>query len=95
MMKKYTHTEILTKLNTLPGWGLEGDFIAKTFLFKDFSEAFGFMARVAMMAEVMGHHPDWSNVYHKVTIKLNTHDVGGITDKDFEFAQRVEGYIGA
>lgn len=89
-MKKYSQTEILAKLNTLPGWSLEEGFITKTFVFKDFSEAFGFMSRVALISEVIAHHPDWSGVYNKVTLKLNTHEVGGITDKDFDFAQRVE-----
>lgn len=89
-MKKYAHAEIIAKLNALPGWRLEDDFITKTFVFKDFSEAFGFLGRVALISEAIAHHPDWSGVYNKVTIKLNTHDVGGITDRDFDFAQRVE-----
>ncbi len=89
-MKKYTPAEILAQLNELPGWKLEDNFITKTFFFKDFSEAFGFMGRVALISEVLAHHPDWSGVYNKVTLKLTTHDVGGITEKDFEFAQSVE-----
>ena len=89
-MEKYVHPEILAKLNSLPGWKFEDNFITKTFIFKDFSEAFGFLGRVALISEVIAHHPDWSGVYNKVTIKLNTHEVDGITDKDFDFAQRVE-----
>ena len=51
------------------------------------------MARIALIAETLGHHPDWSNVYNRLTIRLHTHDAGGITDLDFEFAKRVEGLI--
>ena len=89
-MKKYTASEIIVQLKSLDGWALEDNFIVKTFVFKDFSEAFGFMARVALISEIIAHHPDWSGVYNKVTLKLCTHDVGGITDKDFDFAARVE-----
>lgn len=89
-MKKYTQTEILSKLEQLSGWGFDGVFIFKNFVFKDFSEAFGFIGRIALISETIGHHPDWSGVYNRVTIKLNTHDVDGITDKDFDFAERVE-----
>lgn len=87
---KYTTSEIAFRLNSLDGWKQEGDFIVKTFVFKDFSEAFGFLGRVGLISEVIAHHPDWSGVYNKVTLKLTTHDVGGITDKDFDFAERVE-----
>lgn len=90
MKKKYEHAEILEKLKTLPNWSLEGNFLSKTFTFKDFSEAFGFLSRVGLIAETIGHHPDWSGVYNKVTLKLSTHDAGGITDLDFLFADKVE-----
>lgn len=89
-MKKYSAAEVAIRLNSLEGWKQEGDFIAKNFIFKDFNEAFGFISRVALISEQQAHHPDWSGVYNKVTLKLTTHDVGGITDKDFDFAQRVE-----
>lgn len=89
-MKKYTQDEIYSSLNTLNGWQFDGTFIFKTFVFKDFSEAFGFIGRVALISEAIGHHPDWSGVYNQVTLKLNTHDVGGITDNDFDFARRVD-----
>lgn len=93
MKQKLSHEEILEKLKTLPNWSLEGNFIAKTFVFKDFSEAFGFLSRVALISEKIGHHPDWSGVYKKVTLKLSTHDAGGITDLDFLFADKVEGLL--
>lgn len=89
-MKKYTKSEIAVRLNSLDGWKHEDNFIVKTFVFKDFSEAFGFLGRVALISETIAHHPDWSGVYNKITIKLNTHELGGITDNDFDFAERVE-----
>ena len=72
----------------LPGWAeIQGrDAIGKTFVFKDFSEAFGFMARVALMAEKMDHHPEWRNVYKTVEVVLSTHDAGGVTRLDIELA---------
>ncbi len=89
-MEKYSKVDIAQKLNSFSGWSYEHNFIVKNFVFKDFSEAFGFLARVGLIAEQLGHHPDWSGVYNKVTLKLSTHDAGGITDKDFEFVARLE-----
>ena len=76
----------------LPGWlPAEGrDAIQKTFKFEDFSEAFGFMARAALVAEKMDHHPEWSNVYNKVRITLTTHSAGGLTEKDMKLAEKVD-----
>ncbi len=76
----------------LDGWReLDGrDAIAKTFKFKDFNTAFGFMTRVAMEAEKADHHPEWSNVYNKVEITLSTHDVGGLSDKDIALAKVID-----
>ena len=72
----------------LEGWEPQEDrdAICKTYEFLDFSKAFGFMARVAMKAEQMDHHPEWSNVYNRVEITLSTHDAGGVTNKDVELA---------
>ena len=80
----------------LPGWRLvDGrDAIQKTFKFKDFSEAFGFMTRAALVAEKMNHHPEWFNVWATVRIDLTTHDAGGITAKDFELAAAMERLAG-
>jgi len=72
-------------------WKEEHNALHRSFEFKDFSEAFGFMARVALAAEKMDHHPYWTNVYNKVTIKLNTHDAGDVvTDKDHKLAALID-----
>ncbi|MEQ8362544.1 MAG: 4a-hydroxytetrahydrobiopterin dehydratase [Cyclobacteriaceae bacterium] len=72
-------------------WIEENHKLKKTFKFKDFSEAFAFMTRVAILAEKMNHHPNWSNVYNKVTIELNTHDAGNIvTEKDRKLAEAID-----
>ncbi|MYB30619.1 MAG: 4a-hydroxytetrahydrobiopterin dehydratase [Cenarchaeum sp. SB0663_bin_5] len=76
-------------LDTLNGWSIQNEKLHKDFEFKDFKEAFEFMVRVADMAEDMNHHPEWFNVYNKVSIDLTTHDAGGITTNDVEFAKRV------
>jgi 4a-hydroxytetrahydrobiopterin dehydratase len=75
-------------LAKLPGWSEVGgrDAIAKTFVFKDFNEAFGFMSRAALVAEKHDHHPEWRNVYKTVEVVLATHDAGGVTPKDIELA---------
>jgi 4a-hydroxytetrahydrobiopterin dehydratase len=79
-------------LAELQGWRMvDGrDAIAKTFQFKDFNKAFGFMTRVALMAERMDHHPEWSNVYGKVEITLASHDVGGLTERDIRLAKFID-----
>jgi 4a-hydroxytetrahydrobiopterin dehydratase len=69
------------------GWENRGDRIARNFSFADFVTAFGFMAEIALIAERMNHHPDWSNVYGTVKVELSTHDAGGLTELDFELAQ--------
>ena len=83
--------EITAALATLPGWASEGEFLAKTFTFKNFRDAMAFMVRVSYEAEALDHHPDWTNVYRTVSVRLNTHDAGGkITAKDLELAKRFE-----
>lgn len=89
-MEKLNEQQLTTALEKLNGWKLENEFIAKSFTFNNFKEAFGFMTRVAFEAEAQNHHPNWENVYNSVTIRLNTHDVGGITTKDTELAQTIE-----
>ncbi len=72
-------------------WVEENNKLKKTFEFKDFTEAFAFMVRVAFLAETQGHHPNWSNVYNKVVIELSTHDEGDIvTEKDRKLAQAID-----
>jgi 4a-hydroxytetrahydrobiopterin dehydratase len=80
----------------LSGWSaVTGrDAIAKTYKFADFNAAFGFMARVALVAEKMDHHPEWSNVYNRVEVVLTTHDAGGVTQKDIDLARFMDGAIG-
>ena len=80
---------------TLPGWRLlpDRDAIARDFRFKDFSAAWGFMARVALLAERHGHHPEWSNVYNRVSITLTTHDAGGLSARDVALARAVDAVL--
>ena len=77
------------KLNALAGWDLNEAKLHRQFAFGDFIEAFGFMSRVALLAETANHHPEWSNVYNRVEIFLTTHDAGGITERDFQLAERI------
>ena len=77
-------------VKTLDGWTGGDDFITKVFRFEDFSEAWGFMGRVALMAEKMDHHPEWFNVYNRVDVTLTTHDAGGVTDLDVKMAAFME-----
>lgn len=81
---------------SLPGWRMvEGrDAIARSFRFKDFGAAWGFMSRVALAAEKADHHPEWSNVYNRVEVVLSTHDAGGVTEKDVALARAMDGYSG-
>jgi 4a-hydroxytetrahydrobiopterin dehydratase len=78
---------------SLPNWSLVNGKLQRELRFADFSEAFGFMARVALAAEAMGHHPEWSNVWNRVTIALTTHDTGGLSNLDVELARRIDGLL--
>lgn len=93
MAKVLTELERDEALIELTGWRYEEEdrVIVRDFKFKDFSAAFGFMARVALAAEKAGHHPEWNNVYNRVTIALSTHDSGGVTDKDMGLAKTIDG----
>jgi 4a-hydroxytetrahydrobiopterin dehydratase len=86
--------DIAARLKNLPGWSLEAGKLHKAFTFKDFVEAWSFMSAVALAAEAMGHHPEWSNVWNRVTVDLTTHDAGGITTLDFDLATRMEAAAG-
>ncbi len=91
MAKLLDTVEIAAALVTLPGWTLDGTALAKTYKFGNFREAMSFMTRVAFEAEAMDHHPDWTNVYNRVAIRLNTHDAGGkVTAKDVELAKKIQ-----
>lgn len=89
-MKIYTAETFVTNLTTLPKWKFENNSIERKFVFKDFAEAMSFMIRVSYTCEAMNHHPDWTNVYNKLTIRLSTHDAGGVTDKDIELATAID-----
>jgi 4a-hydroxytetrahydrobiopterin dehydratase len=87
--KKLSNGELTAALKSLNGWTAVNGKLHKEFMFEDFVHAFGFMTSVALVAEGMNHHPDWSNVYNRVVIDLVTHDLGGISSLDVEFATRV------
>ena len=92
MAEKLTGPERAEALRGLAGWAevADRDAIAKTFRFADFVEAFGFMARVALAAEKMDHHPEWFNVYDRVEVTLWTHDAGGVTERDIRLAAAID-----
>lgn len=77
-------------LTTLAGWSIQNDKLHKQFTFPDFSQAIGFMTTAAIRIEKLDHHPEWSNVYNRVTVDLTTHDSGGITAKDVQLAHLLE-----
>ena len=93
-MKKLDPAARAAFLREFPEWReVEGrDAIARLFQFKDFNQAFGFMARVALLAEKLDHHPEWFNVYNRIEVTLSTHDAGGVTEKDVAMARAMEEY---
>ncbi|MDB5615052.1 MAG: 4a-hydroxytetrahydrobiopterin dehydratase [Devosia sp.] len=92
MVDKLNDQERQAGLRGLHNWTHDqaADAISRVFKFKSFSEAFGFMTRVALEAEKADHHPDWSNSYDSVTISLSTHDAGGLSEKDISLAQAID-----
>ena len=82
--------EAAEQIASMDGWSLGGGAISKKFQFATFSEAFGFMARAALAAEKMDHHPEWTNVYNTVSVRLTTHDAGGLTRNDIELARLMD-----
>jgi 4a-hydroxytetrahydrobiopterin dehydratase len=88
--RKLPEAEIEKEVAKLGGWKVVNGKVSKTFEFDDFVQAFGFMARVAMEAEKMNHHPEWFNVYNRVKIDLVTHDVGGISNYDIMLAKTID-----
>jgi 4a-hydroxytetrahydrobiopterin dehydratase len=83
-------SQIVALPDELPSWNLIDGKLQRELRFADFSEAFAFMARVALAAEAMGHHPEWSNVWNRVSIALTTHDTGGLSNLDLELARRID-----
>ncbi len=85
--------DLQTAIENLPGWSLKNSKLHRDFEFADFSSAWGFMSRAALIAEKMDHHPEWSNVYNRVSIDLSTHDAGGITRLDLELARKMSALL--
>ncbi len=90
---RMTPENIAASLPSLAGWSVVDGKLHREFKFADFIAAWGFMSRVALIAQSLDHHPDWSNVYNTVRIDLDTHDAGGITEKDFELARRIDALL--
>ncbi len=88
--EKLSKQQIASALHKLKGWTVAKGSLHRVFEFKDFTQAFGFMTRVALAAEKMDHHPDWSNAWNKVTIDLSTHSAGGLTQNDVALATRIQ-----
>lgn len=89
-MIKLNEEEIGSQLENLTGWKYSDGAIEKTYVFSNFKEAFAMMSRIAFECEAQNHHPDWSNVYKTLNIRLNTHDAGGVTEKDFKLAEAID-----
>lgn len=92
---RLSEPEVAALLAEFPGWTLRGDGLAieRAFQFGDFNQAFGFMTRVALYADKVDHHPEWSNVYNRVHITLTTHDADGLSTRDAAMARAIEGYL--
>lgn len=92
MSAKLLNEEAIQNLTSeLPDWSVRNGKLCKTWEFSNFVEAFGFMSRVALLSEAMNHHPNWSNVYSRVTIELTNHDLGGLSDQDRDLAVAING----
>ena len=95
MVEQLTPEQRAAALDALRDWDYEDgrDAIVRQFLFQDFSEAFAFMTRVALLAEVQDHHPEWSNVWNRVEILLTTHDAGGLSERDISMARAIDALL--
>lgn len=96
MVDQLSETERADALDALPDWDYDEarDAITRSIVFADFAEAFGFMTQVALIAERMNHHPEWSNVWNRVEIALTTHDAGGLSERDIELAEAIDSILG-
>ena len=92
-VEKMNSQKIEAGLTEVLGWELKNGKLHRQLRFKNFVQAWGFMAQVAILAERMNHHPEWSNVYSQVTIDLTTHEVGGISQRDFDLAKQINGVL--
>jgi 4a-hydroxytetrahydrobiopterin dehydratase len=93
-MTRLTHDEVELQLADIPGWGISQGALHRELEFANFVEAFGFMTMVAMAAERLGHHPDWSNSWNRVVIDIRSHAEGGITDRCVELARAINRALG-
>jgi 4a-hydroxytetrahydrobiopterin dehydratase len=93
-MTRLTHDEVELQLADIPGWGISQGALHRELEFANFVEAFGFMTMVAMAAERLGHHPDWSNSWNRVVIDIRSHAEGGITDRCVELARAINTALG-
>ena len=93
-MTRLTHDQAETRLEEVPGWGIANGALHREIEFQNFVEAFGFMSMVALEAEKLGHHPDWSNSWNRVVIDISSHQEGGITDQCFELAAKINRALG-
>jgi 4a-hydroxytetrahydrobiopterin dehydratase len=91
---RIAHDEAEVRLADVPGWGLAHGKLHRELEFDGFVDAFGFMSMVALLAEAMDHHPEWTNVYRRVVIDLSTHDVEGLSELDFELAAKINHALG-
>lgn len=96
MIEALNETERADAIDGLPEWDYDEarDAITRQLVFADFVEAFGFMTQVALIAERMNHHPEWSNVYNRVDVALTTHDAGGLSSRDIEMAEAIDAIVG-
>jgi 4a-hydroxytetrahydrobiopterin dehydratase len=92
-MKKLSESEIKKQLEELPNWEYIENAIETSLEFETFKDCFSIMTRIAFEVEVQNHHPEWFNVYNKLSIRLSTHDAGGVSEKDFKLAHTIEGII--
>lgn len=93
IMKKLDESTIKKKLEQFPNWSFDDNAIETTLEFETFKDCFSIMTRIAFEAEAQNHHPEWFNVYNKLSIRLSTHDAGGVTEKDFVLAKSIESVI--
>ena len=94
MVEKLNEAARIALADDLPRWKLDGEHLKRSFRFRDFSQAWGFMNRVALLAEAQEHHPEWFNVYNKVDIALTTHDAGGLSARDVKLALAIDALVG-
>lgn len=94
MVEKLDDAACAALAGELPGWRIDGNHLKRSYRFRDFSQAWGFMNRVALLAEAQDHHPEWFNVYNRVDIALTTHDAGGLSARDVRLAKAIDALSG-